>query len=305
MSNNKLKEILSKYKIRKEDYYQNEIRSIEMDSNSYPGLTLRESKALKKELLNYNLTLNKTKDLTRLKDYYYYNLQNEIIYKTEEPEVNQILEGGFKGGYIYKIMGPLQSGKTTLINSLVRANINNNIKILYFSFIEDNIDSDLLSSINSKQNSNITIVENIYNFNELLLSEYFRNKGENLKKYNIIIFDAFTIILHKETPVDYTLLNDFNEILNVLSWRNNICFIFSIYCRKLNNTFWYYQNDQKDIERLILRSYESFDVLKNTPNCVKIYLYKMKKHSVIKYFMKVISFNFKKTSNFIEWELNS
>ena len=80
--------------------------------------------------------------------------QEEIIFKTEEPEVNQILEGGFKGGYIYKIIGPTETGKTTLINSLVRANISHKeIKILFFSFINDNIDYDILTQIKSFPNS--------------------------------------------------------------------------------------------------------------------------------------------------------
>ena len=78
-----------------------------------------------------------------------------------------------------------------------------------------------------------------------------------------------------------------------------------IYARKLNNTFWYYENDQKQVERLILRNYENIHLFQHFPNCVNIYLYKMQKHKVLKYYMKVTSSNNTKISNFIDWELNS
>jgi hypothetical protein len=301
------KEILNKYNIKEEDFFKNVKESTELKSDSFSGLTLRQTKSLYKEISLYYSSINKTTNsLQNLKNYSETKLQNNIIYKTEEPEVNQILEGGFKGGYMYKIIGPSETGKTTLINSLIRANIKKkNIKILFFSFINDNIDYDLLTQIESAQNCNLKIVENIKNFNELLLSEYFKNKGEKLKNYNIIIFDPFTILLYKGAYVDYSLLNDFNDIINTLSWKNNICFIFSLYCRKLGNTFWYYKNDQGNIERLILRNYENIEILHNLPNLVKIHLYKMKKNKVIKYYMKVTSSCFNHASNFIDWELNS
>lgn len=302
-----LKEILNKYNLKEEDFFQNAIKSTELKTDSFSGLTLRQTKSLYREISNYYSKINKTTNtLKSLAKYTESKLRNKNIYKTEEPEVNQILEGGFKGGYMYKIIGPAETGKTTLINSLIRANIHKkDIKILFFSFILDNIDFDLLTEIKSSNNSNITIVDNIKNFNELLLSEYFKNKGEKLKNYNIIIFDPFTIILYKGIFVDYSLLNDFNDIINTLSWKNNICFIFCLFSRKLGNTFWYYKNDQGNIERLILRNYENLEILHNLPNSVKIYLYKMQKHKVLKYYMKVTSSCFQQTSNFIEWELNS
>ena len=303
---NQMKEICQKYNIKPEDYYQNIIKSVSMNIDVYPGLIPRQKKSLEKELIFYHKNNNKTAYFENLNLYHKNQLKNIITYKTEEPEVNQILEGGFKSGYIYKVIGPLQTGKTTLINSLVRVNITNkDIKILYFSFIEDNVDYDLLEYAKSTPNANLTIVDNFLSFNELLLSEYFKNRGEKLKNYNIVIFDPFTIILNnKEMNIDFSLLNEFNEILNNLAWVNKICFIFSIFCRILNNTFWYYQNDKKDIERLILRNYENLDILKNPPNTIRIYLYRMKKHNVVKYYMKVCSFNMKQTNNFIEWELN-
>jgi len=301
-----LKEICQKYNIKPEDYYQNVIKSINMNIDIYPGLLPRQNKSLEKELILYHKNNNKTAYFESLNLYHKNQLNNIITYKTKEPEVNQVLEGGFKSGYIYKIIGPMQTGKTTLINSLVRDNINNkNIKVLYFSFIEDNVDDDLLEYSKSTPNSNLTIVDNLSSFNELLLSEFFKNRGEKLKIYNIVIFDPFTVILdNKEMNVDFSLLNEFNEILNNLAWINKICFIFSIFCRRLNNTFWYYQNDNEDIERLILRNYENLDILKNSPNTIRIYLYRTKKYNVVKNYMKVCSFNMKQVNNFIEWELN-
>ena len=280
---------------------------LEADTNCYPGLTLRETKSLFKEISQYYSIKNKTtNDFLPLNSYYEFSVKSEFYYKTEEPEVNQILGGGFKGGYIYQLIGPTETGKTTLLNSVVKANINNkNIKIIYFSFLYDNIDYELEKQSESNPNSNFTIVDHIRSFRELLLSDYFKNKAEKLKNYNIIIFDPFTIIEHRGMNFDYSLLADFDEIINDLSWRNNICVIFAIYARKLSNTFWYYENDQQQIERLILRNYENIQLFQHFPNCVKIYLYKMQKHKVLKYYMKVISSNYSKSSNFIEWELTS
>lgn len=309
MINEILKEALNKYKIKDEDFFRNYLNSIELKTENYSGLTERETKSLYKDLSkNYSKshkTIDKNIFLKSIKVYHEFKLKDEVIYKTEEPEVNQVLEGGFKGGYIYKLIGPTETGKTTLINSLVRANINNNTKILFFSFIDDNIDYDLLNNIKTSSNKNITIVDNIKTFYELLLSEYFKNKGEKLKNYNLVIFDPFTIILYKGVSVDNSLLNDFNEILNNLSWKYNICFVFSIYARKLSNTFWYAKNDQGNIERIILRNYDNLDILPKLSNNIKIYLYKMRKHNIVKYYMRVTSPCLNKITNFIEWELNS
>ncbi len=304
---NTLKGILNKYHIEEEDFFENAKKSIENKLDSFSGLTYRQTKSLYKDISLYYSTINKTTNsLQNLRKYAQTKLKNTIIYQTEEPEVNQILEGGFKSGYIYKIIGPSETGKTTLINSLIRANLNKkNIKMLFFSFIADNIDSDLLIQIESSQNCNLKIVENIKNFHELLLSEYFKNEGEKLKNYNIIIFDPFTLLLYKGVNIDYLLLDDFNNIINTLTWRNNICFIFSLCCRKLGNNFWYYKNDQEDIERLILRNYENIEILHDLPNLVKIYLYKMQKNKVLKYYMKVTSSCLNRLSSFIDWELNS
>ena len=309
MKENNLNEIFIKYNTNEMDFFKNIIKSTEVKTDFYSGLILRESNSLYKETSNYYSNINKTTNLNNflnsIKFYYIKRSQEEVQYKTEEPEVNQVLGGGFKGGYIYKIIGSVGTGKSTLINSLIRANINNKeIKILFFSFINDNIECDLLAQSKSFPNVNMTIVDNIKNFNELLLSEYLKNRGDKMKNYNIIIFDPFTLILYKDCYTDYSSLNDFNEIINSLSWKYNISFIFSIYAKRLGNTFWYYKNDQGNIERLILRNYDNLDILKNTPNNVSIYLYKMKKKNIIKYYMKVISSCLSNYSNFIEWDLN-
>ena len=252
----------------------------------------------------YSFTNNTLNSFMPLNAYNEYNLKNEIYYKTEEPEVNQILEGGFKSGYVYRLIGPTGTGKTSLMNSVIKANINNkDIKIIYFSFLYDNIDYDLIKYTESHPNSNLTLVEHIRSLKELLLSEYFKNRGEKLRKYNIIIFDPFTIVVHRGINIDFTLLSDFDDIINDLSWRNNICVLLGIYARKMSNTFWYYENDQLQVEKLILRNYENLHLFQYFPNSVKIFLYKMEKHKVLKYFMKVTSSNLNKNAKFIEWEL--
>lgn len=303
-------EILNKYNIKEEEFLKTAIKSLEVKSDLYSGLTIRETKYLYKDLSKYYSSTNNTTNInTFLKPINFYDSlkkQKEVEYKIEDAEINQILEGGFKGGYIYKIIGSTGTGKSTLINSIIGANMNKKeIKILVFSFINDNIDYSILTQIQSSPNANVTIVENIRTFSELLLSDFLKNRGEKLKNYNIIIFDPFTIILYKGLYVDTSHLNIFNEIINNLAWKYNICFIFSMYARKLGNTFWYYKNDQGNIERLILRNYENMDILQNTPNSVQIYLYKMKKNNIIKYYMKVTSSCLTQTSNFMEWESNS
>ena len=100
-------------------------------------------------------------------------------------------------------------------------------------------------------------------------------------------------------------MDEFREIINSLTWKNKACVIFGLYNRKLGNTFWYYENDQKQIERLIMRNYESIHLFQHFVNCVKIYLYKIQKHKVVKYYMKVMSSNYIKATNFTEWELAS
>ena len=302
-----LKVVLDKYKININDFFENLNKCLETNTDCYPGLTPRETKSLYQDVSLYYSTINNTtRSFLPLNAYCEYCLKSDIYYKTEEPEVNQILEGGFRGGYVYQLIGPTETGKTSLINSVVRANLNNKeIKILYFSFLYDNIDSDIEHYLETNPNSNLTIVENIRSFRELLLSGYFKNRGEKLKNYNIIIFDPLTIILHRGISLDFNLISCFDDILNDLSWRNNICIIMGIYARKLNNTFWYNENDQKQVERLILRNYENINLFQHFPNCVKIYLYKMQKHKVLKYYMKVTSSNNTKISNFIDWELNS
>ena len=302
-----LKVVLDKYKININDFFENLNKCLETNTDCYPGLTPRETKSLYQDVSLYYSTINNTtRSFLPLNAYCEYCLKSDIYYKTEEPEVNQILEGGFRGGYVYQLIGPSETGKTSLINSVVRANLNNKeIKILYFSFLYDNIDSDIEHYLETNPNSNLTIVENIRSFRELLLSGYFKNRGEKLKNYNIILFDPLTIILHRGISLDFNLISCFDDILNDLSWRNNICIIMGIYARKLNNTFWYNENDQKQVERLILRNYENINLFQHFPNCVKIYLYKMQKHKVLKYYMKVTSSNNTKISNFIDWELNS
>ena len=300
------KVVLDKYKININDFFENLNKCLETNTDCYPGLTPRETKSLYQDVSLYYSTINNTtRSFLPLNAYCEYCLKSDIYYKTEEPEVNQILEGGFRGGYVYQLIGPTETGKTSLINSVVRANLNNKeIKILYFSFLYDNIDSDIEHYLETNPNSNLTIVENIRSFRELLLSGYFKNRGEKLNNYNIILFDPLTIILHRGISLDFNLISCFDDILNDLSWKNNICIIMGIYARKLNNTFWYNENDQKQVERLILRNYENINLFQHFPNCVKIYLYKMQKHKVLKYYMKVTSSNNTKISNFIDWELN-
>ena len=303
----KLKSILDAFGIKPEEYIENMKESLDANSDIYRGLTPRLSKSFYRELSKYYSNKNKTTEsFTPLNIYSEQNIKSEIYFKTEEPEVNQILEGGFKGGYVYEIIGPTGTGKTSLMNSLVKANIKNkNIKIIYFSFLYDNVDYDLEQYAFLNQVGNFTIVDHIRSFKELLLSEYFKNEGEKLKDYNIIIFDPISIILHKGLNLDFPLLDEFREIINSLTWKNKACVIFGLYNRKLGNTFWYYENDQKQIERLIMRNYESIHLFQHFVNCVKIYLYKIQKHKVVKYYMKVMSSNHIKATNFTEWELAS
>ena len=239
--NIELKHILDKYDANLDDFLENINKILEANTYSYPNLNSRQSKYLYREFSLYYSNKNKTiRSLLPLKANYDQSIQSEIYYKSEEPEVNQILEGGFKAGYVYKIIGSCGTGKTTLLNSVVKANINNkDIKVIYFSFLYDNVDYDLEQYAQSNPNSNLTLVDHIRNFRELI-SEYFKDKGEKLKNYNIIIFDPFTILSHRGINIDYALITYFDKIINYLTQKYNICVIFGLNARKLSNTFFFF-----------------------------------------------------------------
>ena len=50
--------------------------------------------------------------------------------------------------------------------------------MIYFSFLYDNVDYELEKYVELNPNANLTLVDHIRNFRELLLSEYFKNQGE-------------------------------------------------------------------------------------------------------------------------------
>ena len=111
----KLKSILDAFGIKPEEYIENMKESLDANSDIYRGLTPRLSKSFYRELSKYYSNKNKTTEsFTPLNIYSEQNIKSEIYFKTEEPEVNQILEGGFKGGYVYEIIGPTGTGKIFL-----------------------------------------------------------------------------------------------------------------------------------------------------------------------------------------------
>ena len=302
----KTKELIKKYEIEPTEIFDDFLDRISHKEIEKISYNARLTKKLFSDLIKtYNTVTFTTEKFENLSSFTKEIEKNESkIYRTDEPEVNQILEGGFKGGYIYKIIGLPCTGKTTLISSVVKINKNEpKTKILFFSFLNDNISSDILEYINESNIKNITIEENIFSFQELLASSYFQNNGENLKQYNIIIFDPFTLILYKGFNMDYSLIFKFDKIINYLASKYNICFIFSIYAKKTRNNFWYNKDDNNEKSKIILSNYESYDPLPNLPNTVKINLFTMKKGRVVKYLMKVTSSSYKQPSNFIEWDL--
>lgn len=304
--NSKKEEIFKKYKTKGEDFYPNIKKYIENKSDNYPCLTKRYTKLLYKKISEVISKENKNnKSFQSLSLIIKTNFsEQEKIFRTEEPEVNQILEGGFKGGNVYKIIGCSGTGKTTLINSIIKTNMcQTNIKILIFCFIYENINSKILS-LNESMKS-ITIVEGIFTFVELLESEYFKEGGEKIKEYDIVILDPFSMILYKGISVDISLIRLFCNLIDELSRKYKICFIFSIYGRKVNNNLFFYKDDKGEENKIILRNYDNYDILPNPQNCVKIVLYKIKKNTLPRefHFMKVFSNNLKNISNLIEWDL--
>ena len=57
MDEQNLKEIFNKYNITEEDFLKNLIKSVEVKTDLYSGLTMRESKSLYKEISNYCSTI--------------------------------------------------------------------------------------------------------------------------------------------------------------------------------------------------------------------------------------------------------
>ena len=74
------KEILNKYNIKEEDFFKNVKESTELKSDSFSGLTLRQTKSLYKEISLYYSSINKTTNsLQNLKNYSETKLQNNIL----------------------------------------------------------------------------------------------------------------------------------------------------------------------------------------------------------------------------------
>ena len=105
----KTKELIKKYEIEPTEIFDDFLDRISHKEIEKISYNARLTKKLFSDLLKtYNTVTFTTEKFENLSSFTKEIEKNESkIYRTDEPEVNQILEGGFKGGYIYKIIGDL------------------------------------------------------------------------------------------------------------------------------------------------------------------------------------------------------
>jgi RecA/RadA recombinase len=90
------------------------------------------------------------------------NEKQPKIIKTKIKDIDSFLNGGFKTGFVYELVGPSLSGKSYFLNNLIKINNLNNedIKILY-------IDNNNSFKNEKLKNKKITHIENIFTFLQL------------------------------------------------------------------------------------------------------------------------------------------
>lgn len=222
--------------------------------------------------------------------------EEEFFFKSGDPELNIILEGGFHKGKLYEIIGPSLSGKTTLVKSIINENINSkNTKILLFSFINENYENDYSNY------KNIKFINECLSINDIIL--YLTTPENKIEEYNLIIFDPLTVVLSKDIKEDLMYVEDFNKILNILIYKFKCCVILIGMAKALKVI---QLEDMKNNKIYEVREYDSF-LPNNLPlKEAVIKLYKIsRKNFEIKYYLKVNSPNLYNGNSFFEINYNS
>ena len=164
-------------------------------------------------------------------------LKTNVTYPVKEEIVNEKLNGGFHSGTCYLIKGTTGSGKTLLIQSLLKNLLNSSssknkplspkgTKIIIFTFFGVDLDAKLEAKL--KAAFNATFVKDLTSFEDLMRTEYVR-KGL-LEEFDLIIFDNITAVLNTEFGVLDDLVNIFYQKLNYLTAEKNKCVLLSCNC---------------------------------------------------------------------------
>jgi archaellum biogenesis ATPase FlaH len=285
--------IFNKYDIYStEQLLQNILSFSDSSSFKYRNMTEKKSNNFNKEILfslfPYNNIPISLFDTINIKNFYF---------KSGDAELDVVLEGGFQYGKIYEINGPSLSGKTTLINSIIRNNIFKifNIKILFLSSILGNLESDLINNENLKK---IKLIDDFFIIKDII---NILNNLSDINSFNLIIIDSLSVVLSNDVKIDNETINEFIRILNKLAYEFNICIIYTALVKKLKNEVLVDISDVKNPVKYIVRIYKDILPIQTPLKIAKISLYKIEQKNVsIKYYARIISNNLINRNAFFE-----
>ena len=281
--------------LNKYDIYSNEelLKNILEFSDSsifkYRNMSEKKSMNFNKDILTFLFPENDIPislfDTINIKNFYL---------KSGDAELDVALEGGFQYGKIYEINGPSLSGKTTLINSIIRNNIFKifNIKILFFSSIFGNLESDLIN------NKKIKYIDDFYTIKDII---NIINNISDINSYNLIIIDSLSVVLSNDVKIENETLNEFLGILNKLAYNYNICIIYTALVKKLKNEILVDISDIKNPIKFIVRIYKDILPIQKPLKIATISLYKIEQKNIsIKYYARIFSNNLINRNAFFE-----
>ena len=281
--------------LNKYDIYSNEelLKNILefSDSSTFKYRNMSEKKSMKfnKDILTFLFPENYIPislfDTINIKNFYL---------KSGDAELDVALEGGFQYGKIYEINGPSLSGKTTLINSIIRNNIYKifNIKILFLSSIFGNLESDLIN------NKKIKYIDDFYTIKDII---NILNNISDINVYNLIIIDSLSVVLSNDVKIENETLNEFLGILNKLAYNYNICIIYTALVKKLKNEILVDISDIKNPIKFIVRIYKDILPIQKPLKIATISLYKIEQKNInTKYYARIFSNNLINRNAFFE-----
>ena len=282
--------MLNKYDIySNEELLKNILEFSDSSTFKYRNMSEKKSMNFNKDILTFLFPENDIPislfDTINIKNFYL---------KSGDAELDVALEGGFQYGKIYEINGPSLSGKTTLINSIIRNNIFKifNIKILFLSSIFGNLESDLIN------NKKIKYIDDFYTIKDII---NILNNISDINAYNLIIIDSLSVVLSNDVKIENETLNEFLGILNKLAYNYNICIIYTALVKKLKNEILVDISDIKNPIKFIVRIYKDILPIQKPLKIAKISLYKIEQKNIsIKYYARIFSNNLINRNAFFE-----
>ena len=267
--------MLNKYDIySNEELLKNILEFSDSSTFKYRNMSEKKSMNFNKDILTFLFPENDIPislfDTINIKNFYL---------KSGDAELDVALEGGFQYGKIYEINGPSLSGKTTLINSIIRNNIYKifNIKILFLK---------------------IKYIDDFYTIKDII---NILNNISDINAYNLIIIDSLSVVLSNDVKIENETLNEFLGILNKLAYNYNICIIYTALVKKLKNEILVDISDIKNPIKFIVRIYKDILPIQKPLKIATISLYKNEQKNIsIKYYARIFSNNLINRNAFFE-----